>query len=511
VEYETKRMRGHPDGRNETMKKQKRIALILAAILLLQTLYGCSDLSALSSLTATTMRLVKVSGTVKVTLNDKDQTVREDMKLLSGTEIRTKEDSLAGIGLDDVKAVTLSEETKAEVTQKNKKLELNVLKGEIYFKVMEPLADDESFDIRTSSMTVGIRGTSGYVKVLDKHSSQLVLTSGKVEVSSCDETVIVNAGEKLTVEVDDDTATFEVIPMTTEDLPEFVLDEIHEDDALSDMIEEALGDNWEDTYSAYATGGFTGDGGDLPAAETETEEGGSENGNASYDLPEGYLGIYSDISRASNGYTTLASVEPNGDGTYTAVWNYFMTGSLITLTKEEYDAIEIGSPFPDSLLAITEYLAGYKCITIDGGNKYLVWEAYGSLQEAVDSYSDIYRVSSFDSLPDGRIPLYGCQGGNEDSDFTPIYFFDEYYENAKTIIAENATIKYLKTNEPQKEYAEIPFREFYESGLTSAYGPGYELYFNTSYDGWRDLGPCKPDGSESGVIIRLTEETLYDE
>ena len=511
MEYETKRMRGHPDGRNETMKKQKRIALILAAILLLQTLYGCGDLSALSSLTATTMRLVKVSGTVKVTLNDKDQTVREDMKLLSGTEIRTKEDSLAGIGLDDVKAVTLSEETKAEVTQKNKKLELNVLKGEIYFKVMEPLADDESFDIRTSSMTVGIRGTSGYVKVLDKHSSQLVLTSGKVEVSSCDETVIVNAGEKLTVEVDDDTATFEVIPMTTEDLPEFVLDEIHEDDALSDMIEEALGDNWEDAYSAHATGGFTGDGGDLPEAETETEEGGSENGNASYDLPEGYLGIYSDITTKANSCTNLLSVTPNGDGTYTATWQYFWTGSLLTISREEFDAIELGSPLPDSLLAITEYLDGYKCVTIDGGKKYLVWEEYNSLQEALDNYSEIYMVSALDALSDGRIPLYGYMSSEEDAEFVPQYFYNDYHEEASTIIAENATIRYRKATEPQKEYEEIPFRDFYESGLTSAYGPAYALYYNTTYENWRDLGPLHPEGNEYGQIVRLTENPLYDE
>ena len=466
------------------MRKKKKIALMLAVTLLIQTLCGgCGSLSALSELTATTMRLIKASGTVKITWQEKEQDVREDMKLLSGTEVRTKKDSLAGIGLDDVKAVTLSEETKVDVTQKNKKLELELLKGEIYFKVMQPLEADESFDIKTSSMTVGIRGTSGYVHVIDKHSSELILTSGKVEVSSGDETVTLEAGNKLTVEVDDGSATFEVVPMITDDLPEFVLQEIQEDDDLSDMIEEALGENWEDTYAA----------------------------NASYELPEGYLGIYSDITTKANSCTNLLSVTPNGDGTYTATWQYFWTGSLLTISREEFDAIELGSPFPDSLLAITEYLAGYKCVTIDGGKKYLVWEEYNSLQEALDNYSEIYMVSALDALSDGRIPLYGYMSSEEDAEFAPQYFYNDYHEEASTIIAENATIRYRKATEPQKEYEEIPFRDFYESGLTSAYGPACALYYNTTYENWRDLGPLHPEGNEYGQIVRLTEDPLYDE
>lgn len=47
-------------------------------------------------------------------------------------------------------------------------LELYVRSGSLFFDVTEPLEEDESMDIRTSTMAVGIRGTSGWVEVEDE-------------------------------------------------------------------------------------------------------------------------------------------------------------------------------------------------------------------------------------------------------------------------------------------------------------------------------------------------------
>lgn len=42
-----------------------------------------------------------------------------------------------------------------------KKLEMLLQSGDIFFNISQPLDDDETLNIRTSTMAVGLRGTSG--------------------------------------------------------------------------------------------------------------------------------------------------------------------------------------------------------------------------------------------------------------------------------------------------------------------------------------------------------------
>ena len=93
----------------------------------------------------------------------KKKTILDNLRLNDGNALSTEAESLASVGLDDTKIISIEENSRAEFYQKGKKLELVLTKGRLFFDVQQPLADNESLDIKSSTMVVGIRGTSGYV------------------------------------------------------------------------------------------------------------------------------------------------------------------------------------------------------------------------------------------------------------------------------------------------------------------------------------------------------------
>ena len=114
--------------------------------------------------TASTMRLEKAEGSVAVADGDgKDQELREKMLLFSGYGIETQGKSFSWFNLDDTKLAKMDENTKASIVKEDRNLKLLVDSGRLYFNITEPLEDDETFEIQTSTMTVGIRGTCGWV------------------------------------------------------------------------------------------------------------------------------------------------------------------------------------------------------------------------------------------------------------------------------------------------------------------------------------------------------------
>lgn len=153
---------------------------VLSVILVLSML--CISLTGCSKLKATTMRLLGYEGRVVLQENGRNKKVKEDARINSGSEIKTSIFSSATIGLDDVKIVSMDQSSVAEFVQSGKKLELNLTKGSIFFEVKKPLADDETFDITTSTMIVGIRGTSGYVEIAEDGTERLIVTDGVVHV-----------------------------------------------------------------------------------------------------------------------------------------------------------------------------------------------------------------------------------------------------------------------------------------------------------------------------------------
>ena len=91
----------------------------------------------------------------------KDVPLLEDLGLYNGYGVDTRSESYAWINLDDVKLTKMDQESEIAIQKDGKSLEIEVRSGSLFFNVTEPLKDDETMDIRTSTMLVGIRGTCG--------------------------------------------------------------------------------------------------------------------------------------------------------------------------------------------------------------------------------------------------------------------------------------------------------------------------------------------------------------
>ena len=110
--------------------------------------------------TATTMRLLRYEGTVEIVdSSGKSGLVMENIRLNSGESLHTGAASSASVGLDSTKIVTLDENTKVDFTKSSNAMQRSLDEGSFCRDVSERLSEDQSMDIKTSTMTVGIRGT----------------------------------------------------------------------------------------------------------------------------------------------------------------------------------------------------------------------------------------------------------------------------------------------------------------------------------------------------------------
>ncbi len=207
------------------------------------------------STNAVTMQLMKMEGDVSIT-NDrgKDIFFLEKMRLYSGYHVETHEASYAWINLDGAKLTKLDAVSEMEVRKSSDGDDLEILlnSGKMFFNVTEPLADDETLKVRTSTMTVGIRGTSGWVEVNDRGDTRVYLLEGTVE---CGVTDPVTGQTKETALSGSDMADFLVYPQeqegdkcdiirygfTEDDVAGFVLVEAVQDEELCREIYDACG------------------------------------------------------------------------------------------------------------------------------------------------------------------------------------------------------------------------------------------------------------------------------
>lgn len=197
---------------------------------------------------AKSMRLLNLTG--YVTLIDEtgsETTLYDNMRFASGQSISTGVDSSATIGFDDNKIVTLQANSRATFNKSGKRMELVVDEGGIFFEVNKPLQGNESFDIRTSTMICGIRGTSGYVYVDGEGNSNLVLTSGRVHITGLNPTngvtreLDVTPGQRLTVYVTPSSVEFELFNVTPENLTDEHIRHIYSNSTLLDTVCQATG------------------------------------------------------------------------------------------------------------------------------------------------------------------------------------------------------------------------------------------------------------------------------
>ncbi len=195
---------------------------------------------------ATTMYLEKTEGMVMVSdEGGTEQEPREKLPLFSGYGIKTLEASFGWFNLDDTKLVKMDEKSAASIQKEDKHLVLSAEDGTLYFNVTEPLKEDESLDIRTSSMSVGIRGTCGWV---DAEDETLYLLEGTVTCASMEtgENVEVTAGQYARLSKED--GGFEIGEFKRNDVPNFVREE------ADDNVLGALAEAWPEEGGLLISG-----------------------------------------------------------------------------------------------------------------------------------------------------------------------------------------------------------------------------------------------------------------
>ena len=198
---------------------------------------------------AKSMKLVRAEGTVKIEQEGgKLRQIKKNARFQSGEALVTYAGSLASVNLDDTKIITLQENSRAEFTKMNKQLALKLTQGALFFEVTQKLNADEIFEIKTSTITAGIKGTSGYFYTDEEGRETLTVTDGKVIISAVNpETgerkyAEVSGGQKLVVNLysesnkEHDTIELEVTDLVEEELEDFVLKMLGENERLLDRV-----------------------------------------------------------------------------------------------------------------------------------------------------------------------------------------------------------------------------------------------------------------------------------
>ena len=232
------------------MKRKRRgriLSVVLSATLLVSLLVGCDG----SKTAATTMRLIRFLGDVTLMDDGAAASLMENMSLHSGNVIKTGSESEADLALDDTKFVGLDPGSEAQFYQEGKKLDIKFNAGGLYFYTTEKLRDDEEMNVETSTMVVGIRGTSGHFDVDPKTGeTRLYLTSGEVDVNRIDEngevigTAHLSPGEMVSITGFDTPSEGEQVSgnglsvngYEPEDLPISYLKKMDEDSALMSEV-----------------------------------------------------------------------------------------------------------------------------------------------------------------------------------------------------------------------------------------------------------------------------------
>lgn len=151
-------------------KSTQALSLFLAVLLLTLTVFPASAASA----TAATIRLSTTTGTVFVTNSSGRSLTRWDNMLLYNVyHVETRARSYAWISLDSTKLTKLDASSKVQVRKSGQKLELLLSSGHLCFNVTSPLENNETLSIRVTTMRMGIRGTSGWVKVVNRWTTEI--------------------------------------------------------------------------------------------------------------------------------------------------------------------------------------------------------------------------------------------------------------------------------------------------------------------------------------------------
>ena len=232
---------------------EKRNSRILSLFLALLMLFPITSHASAASATAATMRLSQYTGTVNVTnASGRPLTKWNNMQLYNGYYVETKAKSYAWINLDNTKLVKLDASSKVQIRKSGSKLELLLQSGHIYFNVTSPLTSGETLNVRTSTTVTGIRGTCGWVNVVDQWTTEICVLEGAVQCNVTDpvtgeaKTATVGSGERAVAvaypqDYEGDKCEFLQEQIVVEDINGFVLEELIQDAGLCGEIYEKSG------------------------------------------------------------------------------------------------------------------------------------------------------------------------------------------------------------------------------------------------------------------------------
>ena len=305
-----------------------RLWAALLTISLLLSLTACGK-----DTTAATMHLKRTVGTVTVSDDaEKDVPLLENLSLYSGYGVDTGSESYAWISLDDVKLAKMDQESEIAINKEEKDLDIEVISGSLFFNITQPLEEDETMDIRTSTMLIGIRGTCGWVEERDG-LSRVYLLEGTVECSAGGRTVWVNASEMAELTAD---GRLVVQPFTVRDISAFVQDDLAQDPDLCSDIYDASG--------LDVLGIAGGEEGLQSVGEPDFEKYG-------FSYVEAELGVaypYKTICSQNSAYTTVGSFTFSdyevfiSDDTHEALDGFEWRAVTITFTFDDDNAWEYG-------------------------------------------------------------------------------------------------------------------------------------------------------------------------
>lgn len=265
--------------RQKAAKPAARLTALLLTLAVAVSLI--TPAAAADSATAAAVRLSKTEGTVKISKSSgKSVSLRNNMRLYSGYHVVTSAKSYAWIDLDDVKLIKEDASSETEVRKSGKKLEVNVVSGQVLFNVAESLKEDETLNISTSTMVVGIRGTTGWVRVMDRWKTEVCLLEGTAQCVVTDpvtgqlKTAVLRGGDvaECIVYPQDkagDKCDITMKKQTVDGIPGYALTDLVRDVPLCDEI---LKDSGLDILGDLAQSGGGPEDGRAPGGSSASQE-----------------------------------------------------------------------------------------------------------------------------------------------------------------------------------------------------------------------------------------------
>lgn len=233
---------------------KKLFAYILIGAFLLQAIVPGIEAAAASS-TAITIKLLKKEGSnIKITnASGKSISVKDGMRIYNGYTIETKKKSYVYLSLDNSKAVKLDQNTKVKIVKKGSKNEISLVNGELFFNVSQKLKSNEKMTVKTSNISMGIRGTSGAMGVRaelneegeivgNTHFVQMYDGSGEISYKESGvygtKTISLPAGNQMAAGVGTSVSTAALDIMS---MPSFAVSELLADDSLYERFKNDTG------------------------------------------------------------------------------------------------------------------------------------------------------------------------------------------------------------------------------------------------------------------------------